>query len=94
MANKPNIQLSLGLNGMERQSFEHLLDDKVFTFQRNGLIETEDDTVGLTNEMSNLLCSRFKEGKVVIGHKYDLYEDKIYFFLTDKEFNSDGKRIF
>lgn len=96
MANKKsNVQVSFGLSGMERQNFEHLLDDKVFTFQRNGLVETDENTLGLTNEMSNLLCNRFKSEMMVVGHKYDVYGGKVYFFLTDRETheNPQGKKV-
>lgn len=89
---KDNISLSFGLQGMERQNFQHLLDEKVFTFQRNGNLETDEESIGLTNEHSNLLCSRFKPGYIVIGHKYDANKNQVFFFLTEKYLNSDGKR--
>ena len=32
---KDNIQVSLGVNGMQRDNFEHLIDDKTYTYARN-----------------------------------------------------------
>lgn len=80
---KDNIGISFGIQGMERQNFQHLDDEKVFTFQRNGNLETDENSIGLTNEHSNLLCSRFKPGYKVIGHKVDMLYNKVYFFLTN-----------
>lgn len=77
---------------MERQTFQHLIDEKVFTFQRNGNLETDEESLGLTNEHSNLLCSKFKPGMVVVGHKYDSVNNQVFFFLTEKYANSDNKR--
>lgn len=89
---KDNISLSFGIQGMERQNFQHLLDEKVFTFQRNGNMETDEESIGLTNEHSNLLCSKFKPGYIVIGHKYDSNNNQVFFFLTEKYANSENKR--
>lgn len=82
---KDNIGISFGIQGMERQNFQHLIDDKIFTFQRNGNLETDENSIGLTNEHSNLLCSRFKPNYKVIGHKVDILNNIIYFFLTNVE---------
>lgn len=80
---KDNIGISFGIQGMERQNFQHLDDEKVFTFQRNGNIETDENSIGLTNEHSNLLCSKFKPDFKVIGHKVDMLYNKVYFFLVN-----------
>ena len=85
MAKKDNIQISFGINGMERQGFSHLIDEKSYTFMQNGNIETDDESIALTNEHSNYLCSRFKPGYVVIGNKYDSLNNKVWFFLTQKD---------
>ena len=82
---KDNIQVSLGVNGMQRDNFEHLIDDKTYTYARNAHLETEDGSVGLTNEPSNFLCTRFKPGYVVIGTKYDSVRERVILFLTEKE---------
>lgn len=89
---KDNISLSFGIQGMERQNFSHLNDEKVFTFQRNGNMETDEETIGLTNEHSNLLCSRFKPGYIVIGKKYDGNNNRVIFFITEKYPDTNGKR--
>ena len=85
MAKKDNIQVSFGINGMERQGFSHLIDEKTYTFMQNGNIETDDESVALTNEQSNYLCSKLKPGYVVIGTKYDSINNKVWLFLTQKD---------
>lgn len=70
---------------MNRENFNHQLDEKVFTFQNNGSLQTDEDSIGLTNEHSNLLCSRFLPGFKVIGHKYDGLKKRVIFFLTNPE---------
>ena len=80
-----NAQISFGIQGMERASFAHLLNEKVFSFARNSNIETDTESIALTNEHSNLLCSRFKPGYIVIGTKFDSLNSRLIFFLTQKE---------
>lgn len=82
---KKNINSTLPVSGMARENFNHLLDEKTFTFQKNGALQTDEDTIGLTNEHSNLLCSRFLPGYKVIGHKYDGLKKRVIFFLTNPE---------
>ena len=90
---KENISVSFGIQGMERQNFSHLVDEKVFLFQRNGNIETDDESIALTNEHSNYLCSRFRPGYIVIGHKYDALNSRVWFFITEKyPTGTNGKR--
>ena len=84
MAEKSNIQVSFGINGMQRQNFSHLIDEKAYTYMLNGNIETDDESIGLTNEHSNFLCSKFKPGYVVIGHKFDTINSKVWFLITEK----------
>ena len=92
MAQKDNILLSFGIQGMERSGFDHQLDEKMFTFQRNGNLESDEESLGLTNEHSNLLCSKFKPGYVVIGKKYDGNNNRILFILTERYPDENGKR--
>lgn len=92
MAQKDNISISFGISGQNRDTHSYLQDEKTFIFQRNGNIEDENSGIGLTNEHSNLLCSTFKEGYIVIGHKYDSNKNQVFFFLTEKYPNSEGKR--
>jgi hypothetical protein len=89
---KENISLSFGIQGMERQNFSHLVDEKTFLFQRNGNIETDDESIALTNEHSNYLCSKFKPGYIVVGHKYDSINSKVWYFITEKNPSITGKR--
>jgi len=52
----------------------------------NGNIEHEEGGfTQLQNEHSNILCSMFKEDFKVIGHKVDVKNDKVYFFLTNPD---------
>ena len=78
MAKKDNIQISFGINGMERQGFSHLIDEKTYTFMQNGNIETDDESIALTNEQSNYLCSKLKPGYIVIGTKYDSINNSMF----------------
>lgn len=79
---KANI--NVGVVGMDRTTFNHHTDEKVYTFQLNGNIETDEQGgIALTNEHSNLLCSRFKPGYYVIGNKFDVNSNRVYFFLTN-----------
>lgn len=82
--NKNNA--AFGVQGMQRNSLGHLLDEKAYTFQLNGNLETDETGgISLTNEHSNLLCSKFKPGYKVIGNKIDVNSSKVYFFLTNPE---------
>ena len=84
MAQKSNIQVSFGIDGMNRETFHHNLDEKGYTFMLNGNIESDTSTIALTNEHSNFLCSKLKPGYVVIGTKYDSLNSKVWFLLTEK----------
>lgn len=87
---KKNTSIALGITGMQRNTHSHLEDEKVYNFARNANLETDIESMGLTNEHSNILCHRFVEpisGKdqVVIGTKYDSLNQRIWFFLTDRD---------
>lgn len=78
------VNINVGVVGMDRTTFNHHTDEKVYTFQLNGNIETDEQGgIALTNEHSNLLCSRFKPGYYVIGNKFDVNSNRVYFFLTN-----------
>lgn len=69
---------------MNRTGFGHQLNEKAYTFQLNGNLEIDEQGgIALTNEHSNLLCSRFKPGYKVIGTKFDINSERVYFFLTN-----------
>ena len=80
--------------GMNRDSHPSTLQENEYVTAKNALYS---DTSGngiimLQNEPSNLLCSKFKEGYKVIGHKVDINKDVTYFFLTnpDTKFSEIG----
>lgn len=82
---KNNASVGIGISGMDRQTYGQSLDEKTYTFQRNGNLETDDNSIGLTNEESNFLCQKMPNGYVVLGLKYDSVNDRVYFFLTQNE---------
>lgn len=82
--NKENI--SSAKKGMNRDTHPSQLPADAYTFMLNGNIEHEEGSfTQLQNEHSNILCSMFKDGYKVIGHKVDIKNDKVYFFLTNPE---------
>lgn len=91
MAEKPTI--SLGIEGMTRDLQSQFLNDKTFTFQNNGNLETDEyGGISLTNEHSNLLCSKLstltKEYSVV-GSKVE--QGRVILFLVIHDKKSDKK---
>ena len=59
MAEVKNV--NIGVEGMMRDVHSHFLSEKTFTFQKNGNVETDEyGGIALTNEHSNLLCSKLK----------------------------------
>ena len=56
-----------------------------YSFALNANFHDEHGTgeINLQNEPSNVLCSGFKDGYKVVGHKYDVDSGKTYFFLTN-----------
>ena len=80
--NKENI--SSAKKGMNRDTHPSQLSADTYTFMLNGNIEHEEGSFSqLQNEHSNILCSIFKTGFKVVGHKVDIKNDKVYFFLTN-----------
>lgn len=81
---KKTTNINTPFVGMNRETFSHLqTDEKSFTFQKNGNLETDGETIALTNEHSNLLCSRFRPDFKVIGTKVDILNNTTYFFLVN-----------
>lgn len=83
MATKKDI--SSPKKGMNRDVHESELGKTEYSFALNTNFTSEYGTgqILLQNEPSNYYCSGFKVGYVVIGHKYDVNNEKIYFFLTN-----------
>ena len=77
--------LSSFKKGMNRDKAEFDLTNSEYSFMLNGNFQDEHGSgdINLQNEPSNIYCSGFKEGFKVVGHKFDINEDKTYFFLTN-----------
>ena len=96
MAEKGNI--NIGIEGMMRDVHSHLLSEKTYTFQNNGNLETDEyGGIALTNEHSNLLCSRLnyetEDGEArlkVVGNKIDVRSNRIYLFSIVEVYNNSG----
>ena len=67
-------------------SSHHQLQDSEYPYALNTNIQDETGNVlDLTNEHSNILASKFKEGFKVVGYRHNLVKDRTYFFLTNPE---------
>lgn len=71
--------------GMNRDKAPFDLSKVEYSFMLNGNFHDEHGSgqVNLQNEPSNIYCSGFKSGFKVIGHKYDINEERTYFFLVN-----------
>lgn len=87
MSSKKNI--SGPKKGMNRDSVPSELNKNEYSFALNANIQDEhgNGQVVLQNEPSNIKCSSFKEGYKVVGFKYDINNDRTYFFLTNPTTN-------
>lgn len=84
MAEKTNISLAKG--GMNRSTHPSQLKEQDYTFAMNANLEDfNGDTFSLSNEHSNILASKFKEGFVVNGVKAIPNLNKTLFFLVNEE---------
>lgn len=84
---KDSVSVSLGIQGMNRSLHSHLVDEKSYTFARNANLETDLEGIALTNEHSNLLCSKLgisDKEQVIVGYKYDGLGSRLILFLTDR----------
>ena len=83
MATKKDI--SSPKKGMNKDSHESELQKQEYSFALNANFHDEhgNGPVVLQNESSNIKCTTFKPGYVVIGHKYDINANRTYFFLTN-----------
>lgn len=73
--------------GMNRNKAMFDLESVEYSFALNANFHDEHGSgdVNLQNEPSNIYCSGFKDGYKVIGHKFDLNNDKTYFFLVNPD---------
>lgn len=77
-------ELSAPKVGMNRSTSPHLLSEGEFAFQLNGNSYDEGgEKFNLTDEHSNILASKFKDGFKFIGGKNHVVRDKTYIFLTN-----------
>jgi hypothetical protein len=77
-------QINVPSKGLNRDSWA--LGEADYTHLQNGNFDSFDGgTFTLTNEMSNILSSKFKEGFKVIGFKNDINSNNTYFFLVNPE---------
>ena len=69
--------------GMNTDTHIDFLTEEEYVYMLNGNIINEDGsgTVVLQNEHSNLLCSKFKDGYVVVG--IGRWKEEFYFALTN-----------
>nr|DAI89467.1 MAG TPA: stabilization protein [Caudoviricetes sp.] len=79
---KPDIKLNQPQRGLNRDQYN--LGEADYSTLLNGLFDGIDGgSFTLTNEMSNLLSSRFKAGFKVINGTNDIYSNATYFFLVN-----------
>lgn len=70
--------------GMNRSVSPHLLSEGEFAFQLNGNSYDEGgEKFNLTDEHSNILATKFKDGFKFIGGKNHVVREKTYIFLTN-----------
>lgn len=70
---------------MNRDTHPGELTNEEYSFALNTNIQDEhgNGRLVLQNEPSNIKCTGFKSGYKVIGHKFDINDDRTYFFLTN-----------
>lgn len=73
--------------GMNRDKAKFDLTNVEYSFAMNANFQDEHGSgqVNIQNEPSNILCSGFKDGYKVIGHKFDINSERTYFFLTNPD---------
>lgn len=77
VVNKPRVGMNLDSSPKDIQGSEYSLAVNANIFSQSG------DAITITNEHSNLLCSRFKEGYKVIGLQPINVQSKTIYFLVD-----------
>jgi len=81
---KKSGQINIPGKGLNRDSWA--TNEADYVHLQNGNFDNFDGgTFTLTNEMSNILSSKFIDGFKVIGFKNDINTDSTYFFLVNPE---------
>ena len=86
MAQEQNkkLNLSSAKTGMEKDTHPSQLTEAQYTHAYNANIENESgNSLNLTNEKSNILASKFKQGFKVIGFENDIDSNSTFFFLVN-----------
>ena len=79
---KPNIGFNQPQKALNRD--QNNLGEADYSTLLNGLFDGIDGgSFSLTNEMSNLLSSKFKEGFKVINATNDIHSNTTYFFIVN-----------
>jgi hypothetical protein len=81
---KPDIKINVLQKGLNRDTLA--MGEGEYSTLINGLFDASDEgTFMLTNEMSNVLSSKFKSGFKVINATSDTFSDTTYFFLVNPQ---------
>ena len=81
-------EISAPKAGMNRATSPHLVNEGEYLFQLNGnSYDSDGGKFNLTDEHSNILASKFKEGFKFIGGKVHIVRNKTYIFLVNPETN-------
>lgn len=82
------INISVPRLGMQKGSSINQLENSSFTHMKNGqTVDASGNRFTVSNEHSNILANKFKEGYFVVGFKNNIIKNKTYFFLTNPETN-------
>lgn len=81
---KPDIKINVLQKGLNRDTLA--MGEGEYSTLVNGLFDSVDEgTFMLTNEMSNILSSKFKSGFKVINATSDTFSNTTYFFLVNPQ---------
>lgn len=81
---KPDIKINVLQKGLNRDTLAR--GEGEYSTLLNGVFDAVDEgTFTLTNEMSNILSSKFKSGFKVINATPDNFSDTTYFFLVNPQ---------
>lgn len=79
-------EISVPKKGMNRSTSPFSLNEGEYSFAKNANLSNEyGEELNITNEHSNILATKFKEGFKVIGLKADRSSNSTYYFLVDQE---------